>query len=95
MAGPIAGLAVCGAAVLSVAAADAPGLASSFPAPVPAVSDYQLLTANTAPPTEAACFAVGRRTRALADPLAARGSERREPSAARALSLRLRRCLHV
>ena len=61
MAGPIAGLAVCGAAVLSVAAADAPGLASSFPAPVPAVSDYQLLTANTAPPTEAACFAVGRR----------------------------------
>jgi subtilase family serine protease len=62
MAGPIAGLAVCGAAVLTAAAADAPGLAaSSFPAPVPAVSDYQLLTASTTPPTEADCFAVGRR----------------------------------
>jgi subtilase family serine protease len=35
--------------------------ASSLPAPVPAVSDYQLLTANTTPPTEAQCFAIGRR----------------------------------
>jgi len=28
---------------------------------VPAVSDYQLLTASTTPPTEAQCFAIGRR----------------------------------
>jgi subtilase family serine protease len=32
-----------------------------LPAPVPAVSDYQLLTASTTPPTEAQCFAIGRR----------------------------------
>jgi subtilase family serine protease len=35
--------------------------ASSLPVPVPAVSDYQLLTAATTPPSEAACFAIGRR----------------------------------
>jgi hypothetical protein len=28
---------------------------------MPAVSDYQLLTASTTPPTEAQCFAIGRR----------------------------------
>jgi subtilase family serine protease len=32
-----------------------------LPVPVPAVSDYQFLSASTAPPTEAACFAIGRR----------------------------------
>ena len=62
MAGPIAGLAVCGAALLTAAAADAPGLAaSSFPAPVPAVSEYQFLSASTTPPAETDCFSVGRR----------------------------------
>ena len=29
--------------------------------PVPAVSDYQLLTSSTTPPTEADCYAIGRR----------------------------------
>jgi subtilase family serine protease len=62
MAGPFAVLAVCGAAVLAGAPASSAGRAtSSLPAPVPAVSDYQLLTASTTPPTEAQCFAVGRR----------------------------------
>ena len=62
MAGPIGVLAVCGASALAGAPAESAGLAaSSFPAPVPAVSDYQLLTASTTPPTEAQCFAVGRR----------------------------------
>jgi subtilase family serine protease len=32
-----------------------------LPVPVPAVSDYQFLSASTVPPTEAACFAIGRR----------------------------------
>jgi subtilase family serine protease len=35
--------------------------ASSLPVPVPAVTDYQLLTSSTTPPSEADCFAVGRR----------------------------------
>jgi subtilase family serine protease len=35
--------------------------ASSLPVPVPAVSDYQFLSASTTPPTEAHCFAIGRR----------------------------------
>ena len=29
--------------------------------PVPAVSDYQLLSSSTTPPTEADCYAIGRR----------------------------------
>jgi len=56
MAGPIAGVAVCGAAMLTAAAADAPGLAaSSLPVPVPAVSDYQFLSASITPPTQSDC----------------------------------------
>jgi subtilase family serine protease len=35
--------------------------ASSLPTPVPAVSDYQLLTSSLTPPSESACFAIGRR----------------------------------
>jgi hypothetical protein len=60
---PAATLAVCGAVALVGAPAGSAALAaaSSLPAPVPAVSDYQLLTAGTTPPTEAQCFAVGRR----------------------------------
>jgi subtilase family serine protease len=53
---------VCGAAVLAGVSADSAGLAASgFPAPVPAVSDYQLLTAGITPPAQSACNAVGRR----------------------------------
>ncbi|MBO0884402.1 MAG: hypothetical protein J2P17_29540, partial [Mycobacterium sp.] len=35
--------------------------ASRLPVPVPAIVDYQLLSSQTTPPTEADCFAVGRR----------------------------------
>jgi subtilase family serine protease len=35
--------------------------AARLPAPLPTVSDYQYLTASLTPPTEADCFAVGRR----------------------------------
>ena len=60
---PVAALAACGAVALMGAPAGSTVLAaaSSLPAPVPAVSDYQLLAAGTTPPTEAQCFAVGRR----------------------------------
>jgi subtilase family serine protease len=60
---PVAALAVCGAVAFAGAPASSPALAaaSSLPAPMPAVSDYQLLTANTTPPTEADCYAIGRR----------------------------------
>jgi subtilase family serine protease len=60
---PIATLAVCGGIALMGTPAGSAALAatSSLPAPVPAVHDYQLLTSSTTPPTEAACFAQGRR----------------------------------
>jgi subtilase family serine protease len=60
---PAATLAVCGAVALVGAPAGSPALAaaSSLPTPVPSVSDYQFLSAGTTPPTEAACFAIGRR----------------------------------
>ena len=60
---PVATLAVCGAVAFMGAPAGSAALAaaSSLPVPVPAVSDYQLLTASTTPPTEAQCFAIGRR----------------------------------
>ena len=59
----MATLAVCGAVAFLGAPAGSPALAAatSWPAPVPVVSDYQLLSASTAPPTEADCFAIGRR----------------------------------
>ena len=54
---------MCGAVALVGAPAGSAALpaASSLPAPVPVVSDYQFLSASLTPPTEAACFAVGRR----------------------------------
>ena len=60
---PVAALAVCGAAAFAGAPAGSAALAaaSSLPVPVPAVSDYQLLTSSTTPPTEADCYAIGRR----------------------------------
>ena len=48
-------------ALLGGASAASVTAAASLPQPVPTVSDYQLLTAATTPPTEAACFAIGRR----------------------------------
>jgi subtilase family serine protease len=62
MALPLAILAVCGVAAFAlVSAGSARPATTRYPAPVPAVSDYQLLSASTTPPSEAACFAVGRR----------------------------------
>ena len=60
---PVATLAVCAGVALMGAPAGSAALAAatSVPAPVPAVSDYQLLTSSTTPPTEAACYAIGRR----------------------------------
>jgi subtilase family serine protease len=54
---------VCGAAAFAGAPAGSAALAaaSSLPVPVPAVSDYQLLTSSTTPPAEADCYAIGRR----------------------------------
>ena len=56
-------LAVCGAVAFVGAPAGSSALAaaSSLPTPVPAISDYQFLSASTTPPTEAACFAIHRR----------------------------------
>jgi subtilase family serine protease len=59
---PVAALAVCGAAALMGGPAASSVLtASSLPVPVPAVSDYQLLSTSTTPPTESQCFAIRRR----------------------------------
>jgi subtilase family serine protease len=60
---PAATLAVCGAVALMGGPAGSAALtaASSLPTPVPAVSDYQLLTSSLTPPSESACFAIGRR----------------------------------
>ena len=59
---PVATLAICGAVALVGAPAGSAALAAgSLPVPVPAISDYQFLSASTTPPAEAACFAIGRR----------------------------------
>ena len=58
----IATVAVCGMPALAVAApASTLPTTSSLPVPVPAISDYQLLTTSTTPPAESACLAKGRR----------------------------------
>jgi subtilase family serine protease len=49
------------AATLAMSSAAGTVAAATYPAVVPAVSDYQFVTASETPPTEAACFAVGRR----------------------------------
>jgi len=56
-------LAFCGAVVLGGAPAGfaAQAAAGGVPAPVPAVSDYQLLASGTTPPAETDCYAVHRR----------------------------------
>jgi len=58
---PIAALALSAAALAGGPAGSAALASSSLPTPVPAVSDYQLLSSSTTPPTESDCFAVGRR----------------------------------
>jgi len=55
-------LVVLGAASLGAASANSQKLASrGLPNAVPAIADYQLLSASTTPPSESACFAIGRR----------------------------------
>jgi subtilase family serine protease len=60
---PVAALLMSGAAVLAGAPLGAASVAAagSLPTPVPTIADYQLLTSDTAPPTEDQCFARGRR----------------------------------
>jgi len=58
---PIAALALSAAALIGGPAGSTALAGSGLPAPVPAVSDYQLLSSNTTPPTESQCFAIGRR----------------------------------
>jgi subtilase family serine protease len=53
-------LAVGGAAMLAAGPAGSAAV-SSLPMPVPAVAEYQFLSASTTPPTESDCFSVGRR----------------------------------
>jgi subtilase family serine protease len=51
-----------GSAALGLAPAGSMALSgASLPAPLPAVSDYQYLSASVTPPAEADCFSVGRR----------------------------------
>jgi subtilase family serine protease len=59
---PAAVLVMCGAAVLVGGPLGSPMLgASSLPVPVPTIADYKLVSTQTTPPTEADCFAIGRR----------------------------------
>jgi subtilase family serine protease len=58
---PIAALALSATALVAGPAGSAALAGSGLPAPVPAVSDYQLLSASTTPPTESQCFAIHRR----------------------------------
>jgi subtilase family serine protease len=62
----VAVLTACGGAAVAGAPAAATALApaaavASLPMPVPAVTDYQLLSSSTTPPSEAACLSIGRR----------------------------------
>src|SRR5215471_3928687 len=52
-----------GAAALGLGPAGAAGVvaASSLPAPIPAVADYQFLSGSTTPPAQSDCASVGRR----------------------------------
>src|SRR5580704_18362255 len=58
----VATVSFAGAAALGLGPAGAGIVAAgSLPAPVPAVADYQYLSASTTPPAETDCFSVGRR----------------------------------
>ncbi|HLX47975.1 MAG TPA: S53 family peptidase [Streptosporangiaceae bacterium] len=62
MARPAAALVLGGATVLAGGPVGSSALAAgSLPVPLPTVADYHLLSSQTTPPTEADCFAVGRR----------------------------------
>jgi len=60
-ASPIAALALSAATLAGVPAGSAALAGSGLPAPVPAISDYQLLSSSLAPPAESQCLAIGRR----------------------------------
>jgi len=57
----VAALALSSAALMGLAAGTSARASSGLPAAVPAISDYQLLSDSATPPTEAQCFAIGRR----------------------------------
>jgi subtilase family serine protease len=56
-----AAFAVCCAAALGGGPAGLPVLAASLPVPVPAVAEYQFLSAGLVPPAQSDCASVGRR----------------------------------
>ena len=58
---PVAAFAVCCAAALGGGPAGLPVLAASLPVPVPAVAEYQFLSAGLVPPAQSDCASVGRR----------------------------------
>lgn len=59
---PLVGAFAIGCAVLlTTGSTGSAELAAGLPAPEPTVSDFQLVTASTTPPSEADCFALGRR----------------------------------
>ena len=61
MARPVAAIAVCCAAALGGGPVGLSALAASLPVPVPAVAEYQFLSAGLVPPAQSDCASVGRR----------------------------------
>jgi subtilase family serine protease len=57
----VTALALSAAALLGLSAGSSARASSGLPAAVPAIADYQLLSGSITPPSEAACFAIGRR----------------------------------
>src|SRR5438552_2082171 len=57
---PVAAVAMCSAAAFGVPAGSS-AVDASLPVPMPSVAEYQFLSAGLTPPTEANCFAAGRR----------------------------------
>jgi len=57
----VAALALSAAALLGLSAGSSARAGSGLPAAVPAIADSQLLSGSITPPSEAACFAIGRR----------------------------------
>jgi subtilase family serine protease len=57
----VVAVALSAAALIGLAGGTTARAGSGLPAAVPAISDYQLLSGSITPPSEAACFAIGRR----------------------------------
>jgi len=57
----VVAVALSAAGLIGLAGGTTARAGSGLPAAVPAISDYQLLSGSITPPSEAACFAIGRR----------------------------------